>query len=108
MMPNLCDAQELTESGRVFRVTSDQGPYYVMVFLRGEQIFAFQNVCPHRHLSLSWAPDKFLIGDDGLLVCPHHGAAFEIETGECLQGPCAGDRLIPVNVHLQGEELWLD
>lgn len=108
MMPKLCDAQDVTESGREFRVSSDQGPYYVMVFRRDERILAYQNVCPHRYLSLSWGPDKFLIGDDGLLVCPHHGAAFEIESGECLQGPCIGDKLIPVTLRVQDEELWLD
>jgi nitrite reductase/ring-hydroxylating ferredoxin subunit len=108
MMPKLCDASEITESGREFRVSSDQGHYYIMVFRRGEHVLAYQNVCPHRFLSLSWAPDKFLLGDDGLLVCPHHGAAFELESGECLQGPCEGDKLIPVAVRIENDELWVD
>ena len=108
MMPKLCDANEVTESGREFRISTGQNAWFVMVFRRGDNIVAYQNVCPHRYLSLSWAPDRFLIGDDGLLVCPHHGAAFELDNGVCLQGPCEGDKLTAVQVRVENGELWLD
>lgn len=108
MMPKLCDANEVTESGREFRISGGQGTWFVMVFRRGDKIVAYQNVCPHRFLSLSWAPDRFMIGDDGVLVCPHHGAAFELDHGVCLQGPCQGDKLTPADVRIENGELWLD
>jgi nitrite reductase/ring-hydroxylating ferredoxin subunit len=108
MMPKLCDATEVTESGREFRVSTGQGAWFLMVFRRGGTIVAYRNVCPHRFLSLSWAPDRFMIGDDGLLVCPHHGAAFDLASGLCVQGPCEGDRLVPVAVRVADGELWLD
>lgn len=108
MMQKLCDANEVTESGREFRVSTGQGAWFLMVFRRGTNLVAYQNVCPHRYLSLSWAPDRFLIGDDGLLVCPHHGAAFELDSGVCLQGPCKGDQLTPAVVRIENGGLWLE
>jgi nitrite reductase/ring-hydroxylating ferredoxin subunit len=108
MMPKLCDANEVTESGREFRISTGRDAWFVMVFRRGDNIVAYQNVCPHRYLGLSWAPDRFLIGNDGLLVCPHHGAAFELDNGVCLQGPCEGDTLTAVQVRVENGELWLD
>jgi len=108
MMPLLCKVSDVTESGREFRVSGGGGAYYVMLFRVGEKVLAYQNVCPHRFLSLSWAPDRFMIGEDGLLVCPHHGAAFELEHGECVQGPCVGDRLFPVRIRIESDEVWLD
>jgi nitrite reductase/ring-hydroxylating ferredoxin subunit len=108
MMPKLCNANEVTDSGREFRISTGQGAWFVMVFRRGDTIVAYQNICPHRYLSLSWAPDRFLLGDDGLLVCPHHGAAFELDNGVCLQGPCEGDKLTPAQVRIENGEVWLD
>ena len=108
MMPFLCKASDVTETGREYLVSGNGGAYYVMLFRLGDQVRAYQNVCPHRFLSLSWAPDRFMIGEDGLLVCPHHGAAFELEQGECLQGPCVGDRLFPVEIRITDDEIWLD
>jgi len=108
MMPKLCEEKEVTETGREFRIPDPQGVWFVMVFRRAERIVAYQNVCPHRFLSLSWAPDKFLIGDDGLLVCPHHGAAFELDSGVCLQGPCEGDSLTPARLRIENGWLWID
>ncbi len=108
MMTLLCNANEVTESGREFRVSGAQGNYYVMVFRRGEEIRVYQNVCPHRYLSMNWAPDRFMVGDDGFLVCPHHGATFDLDSGVCVQGPCSGDSLTPVSFSLKEGEIWLN
>lgn len=106
-MQRLCSEKEITGEGKEFRIDGGPRPYFVMLFRCGDAIVGYQNVCPHRHLSLSWAPDRFLIGDDGLLVCPHHGAAFDLASGDCVQGPCSGDRLIPVDLELRDGEVWL-
>ncbi|MEX0915350.1 MAG: Rieske (2Fe-2S) protein [Wenzhouxiangellaceae bacterium] len=59
---------------------------------------AWLNVCPHQGRSLNWAPDKFLVDDQGRLVCAAHGAVFEPADGSCVSGPCAGAALREVNV----------
>ena len=59
---------------------------------------AWLNVCPHAGRRLDWAPGKFLLGKDGLLVCAVHGATFEATAGLCVAGPCRGQSLRPVPV----------
>ncbi len=59
---------------------------------------AWLNVCPHAGRRLNWAPGQFLRGKDGLLVCAVHGASFTLASGECVAGPCRGERLREVAV----------
>lgn len=56
-------------------------------------LYAYENFCPHAGRQLNWGPDRFLTGDQSLIMCAAHGALFEIETGTCCAGPCVGDSL---------------
>ncbi len=67
----------------------------------GDDVRAWLNVCPHTGRRLDWAPGKFLKSKDGLLVCAVHGASFELQQGDCVAGPCRGDRLRAVAVVLR-------
>ena len=64
----------------------------------GDQVRAWLNICPHAGRRLDWAPGKFLLSKDGLLVCAAHGASFELREGACVAGPCRGDSLRAVAV----------
>jgi nitrite reductase/ring-hydroxylating ferredoxin subunit len=68
---------------------------------RGERVFVYVNSCPHIGVPLDWAPDRFLATDGSRIVCSTHGAEFAIETGECLRGPCLGDRLEGVMIEIK-------
>ena len=68
---------------------------------------AWLNVCPHAGRRLDWAPGKFLLSKDGLLVCAVHGASFELQGGECVAGPCRGEALRAVPVHCADGEVRL-
>jgi len=104
----ICKSRDVTEKGREFRIIGADGPFYLMVFRRGPELLAYKNSCPHQGRNLNWAPDRFLIGDDGLLVCAHHGATFDLASGECLQGPCKGHSLQAVEIGIKDDEVWLD
>ncbi len=67
---------------------------------QGETVRAWRNVCPHQGRPLNWAPGRLLISDDGLLICPAHGAAFELERGQCVKGVCQGSSLVPLPVEV--------
>jgi nitrite reductase/ring-hydroxylating ferredoxin subunit len=58
------------------------------------------NHCPHAGFPLNCQPDAFLAPQAPLILCAMHGALFEIETGICVSGPCAGLglRTLPVRV----------
>lgn len=65
---------------------------------KGGTVRAWLNICPHAGRRLDWAPGKFLMSKDGLLVCAAHGASFELGAGACVAGPCRGDSLRAVAV----------
>ena len=64
----------------------------------GGSPYVYVNSCPHIGVSLDWTPGEMLTRDRSQIVCATHGALFTIETGECVDGPCKGDRLEPVPV----------
>ncbi|MGV8961009.1 MAG: Rieske (2Fe-2S) protein [Stenotrophomonas sp.] len=72
----------------------------LVLYRDGDQVRAWLNVCPHAGRRLDWAPGQFLKSKEGHLVCAAHGASFDTASGECVAGPCRGDRLrvVPVIV----------
>lgn len=66
------------------------------------------NACPHLGVALDWAPNRFLSTDGKYIVCSMHGATFDIATGHCLQGPCAGDQLEVVPFEIADGEIMVD
>lgn len=74
---------------------------------RGDTVRAWLNVCPHAGRRLDWAPGKFLVSKEGLLVCAAHGASFELDRGECVAGPCRGDSLHAVEVAIADGQVYL-
>jgi nitrite reductase/ring-hydroxylating ferredoxin subunit len=72
----------------------------------GSGVRAWLNVCPHAGRRLDWAPGKFL-KSNGLLVCAAHGASFELVEGQCVAGPCRGDRLRAVAIELRDGAVYL-
>jgi nitrite reductase/ring-hydroxylating ferredoxin subunit len=73
----------------------------------GTAVRAWLNVCPHAGRRLDWAPGKFLLSKEGLLVCAAHGASFELVGGECVAGPCRGQSLRAVAVMVRDGEVAL-
>jgi len=79
---------------------ADYAPLPVIIVRSGEMVKAFVNVCPHQGRPLCLPSGKTLISEARYLVCPFHGASFDIETGACAGGPAgkAGLKPIPVAV----------
>ncbi|MCL1499347.1 ferredoxin [Xanthomonas nasturtii] len=85
----------------------DGGIESVVLYRDGAQVRAWLNICPHAGRRLDWAPGQFLKTKDGQLVCAAHGAAFELDAGECVSGPCRGQSLFAVPVRVQDEQVLL-
>lgn len=73
----------------------------------GDGVRAWLNVCPHAGRRLDWAPGRFLVGKDGLLVCAAHGASFDMGSGLCVAGPCRGQSLRAVEVAVDADGVRL-
>lgn len=68
---------------------------------------AYENTCPHVPIPLDRDGESLLSEDGRHLVCNNHGALFERETGLCVSGPCAGERLRPIPIAPEGEGVRL-
>jgi nitrite reductase/ring-hydroxylating ferredoxin subunit len=55
----------------------------VAVVKRGDDFFAFRNLCTHSAYSF----DRLCLNQDGSLTCVGHFAVFDVKTGEALTGP---------------------
>lgn len=72
--------------------------FSIFVVRWGSQVFGYINQCPHGAVNLDWERNQFLDPSGLRLMCGKHGALFEIGTGRCVEGPCRGERLTPVDV----------
>jgi nitrite reductase/ring-hydroxylating ferredoxin subunit len=98
----ICALAELDNPGsRAFTIGSGDWPLSGFVVRHGPAVHAYRNRCPHAGHPLNLRPHRFLTPDGSMVLCNSHGAIFEMATGICVAGPCAGARLrsIPVVVH---------
>ena len=80
-----------------------EGPraFRVVVFRVPDGVRAYVNECPHVHIPLHFSQDVFCVYEiEGQrdLMCAHHTAMFHLADGACWDGPCVGERLVPVDV----------
>jgi nitrite reductase/ring-hydroxylating ferredoxin subunit len=50
--------------------------------------------------------DRYFTRDGRHLLCSGHAALFRPQDGECVAGPCAGDRLTPWKIAVLGGEIF--
>jgi nitrite reductase/ring-hydroxylating ferredoxin subunit len=74
---------------------------------QGAAVHVYVNSCPHIGTPLDWTPDRFLSADGRLIVCATHGAEFRIADGECLWGPCRGERLERVMIQIKDGTIYV-
>jgi nitrite reductase/ring-hydroxylating ferredoxin subunit len=75
----------------------------VIVLNRGDHFVAYVDSCPHYRggTPMAWRTDAYLNGSGTHLACHAHGALFDIDTGDCVSGPCMGRRLTRVPLTLE-------
>ena len=74
---------------------------------KGEQIFAYMNWCPHNQVLIDQIPDKFFNAEKTYIQCSKHGALFQIEDGLCIEGPCEGEELKPLDIFVENGIIYL-
>lgn len=104
-MTLLCPPDELAEGQcRGFKTAG----LALFIVRRQGRVYAYRNRCPHREIPLGYDAEHFLDANGRLLQCGHHGALFLIETGECIQGPCAGEVLDALPCREDEHGIWLE
>ena len=108
-MTELCALEEIhPDRGKEAFVPGPGGGRWVALFRRGDRVVAYLNVCPHQGRAMNLAPDRFAFDGAGRLLCPHHGACFDLDTGACLSGPAGNGALTPVAVRVEDGRVHLE
>jgi nitrite reductase/ring-hydroxylating ferredoxin subunit len=98
----ICRLDEIDPAGaRGFAIGGGDWPLRGLVVRLRDKVHGFINRCPHAGHPLNLRPHRFLTADASLILCSSHGALFEKETGYCIAGPCAGQRLLPVALKVE-------
>jgi len=104
----LCQLSELENlTCKSFSVKIKRKETDIFVIRKDDQVYAYQNVCPHAQAPLEWNPDEFLDANKENIICVLHGATFAIEDGDCLGGPCEGVGLTTVSVEIYEDDIVL-
>ena len=95
------------KQSKAYSLTINNKRLDIFVVHYREKFYAYENHCPHTGINLNWQPDQFLDITGQRIQCATHGARFRIEDGLCEWGPCLGQRLRPLGIEVQNEELIL-
>ncbi len=103
-MDQLCHIDEINEGhSKGLR----WGEQLLIAVKKNGRIHLYLNRCPHRGIPLEWQPDQFLDIERQFIQCSSHGALFNIDTGDCIQGPCQGQALQPVSFTVDKGIIWI-
>jgi len=95
----LCRAEEIGEGESRGFDPDDEGLDTIFVVRFGGALHAWINACPHvGGAPMAWRKDGYMNAGGNRVVCHAHGAQFMPDSGLCVQGPCAGRRLTPVEI----------
>jgi nitrite reductase/ring-hydroxylating ferredoxin subunit len=100
----LCHIDELREGRAVGFDPSGDGRPSVFVVKKDSALFAYRDLCPHYGTTqLPWKKDEYLDKSGEVIVCAAHGARFEVKSGKCISGPCLGQSLTAVMLHVSND-----
>ena len=100
----LCRLDELADPGaKTLYFERWPAMFTGFVVRKDGRVHGYVDLCPHAARPLAPIEDRYLTREKDLLMCAAHGALFRIEDGFCVSGPCAGERLIPWPVVVDGD-----
>lgn len=104
----ICKVADVAENtAKSLKIEVNGSVIEAFIVKRSGNLYAYLNNCPHLGVSLNWSPDQFLSEDGSMIQCSTHHALFEIESGDCVSGPCAGQALPSLAIEIRGAEVYL-
>ncbi len=99
----LCPLADLADPGaRGFVFREGESLFMGFVVRREGEVLGYVDRCPHAGLPLAIMPNRYLTREKDLILCGAHGALFRFD-GLCVAGPCAGAKLWPWPVRVEGD-----
>ncbi|MDH5610884.1 MAG: Rieske (2Fe-2S) protein [Gammaproteobacteria bacterium] len=109
MTTALCSISDIQDPGsKAFQLAHNSKIFDIFVIHKDGEFYAFINSCPHTGVNLEWLDDQFLDRDHTFIQCATHNALFEIDTGQCIHGPCTGEKLTPVKIEIIDNSLIIN
>lgn len=71
------------------------------------QIVCYENLCRHLPVKLDSGSRHFLTKSGNHILCQSHGALYQLETGFCERGPCAGASLKALPFSIEDGVIYL-
>jgi nitrite reductase/ring-hydroxylating ferredoxin subunit len=97
----LCHINDFEEGASKGFLENDAGHDLFFVVKKEGELYAWRNACPHVDgAPMAWRRDAYMDAKKIHVTCHAHGALFEAKTGLCIQGPCLGQSLEKVPVHV--------
>ena len=78
---------------RNYVVQIGEDRFHGFVVRRGVAVWGYLDRCPHVGAPLAKVLDDYLTPDGRFIACSWHGALFGVADGQCVGGPCVGQRL---------------
>ena len=103
----LCQLGDITDPGSKGFGISGEDAVAVFIVRKQNQVYAYRNHCPHTGAPLEWKEDQFLDFENRYIQCAMHGALFEIDSGYCVRGPCAGHKLTKEKLTVEDDSIYL-
>ena len=69
----------------------------------GEEVYAFDHLCPHQKASLN----EGKINSLGEVICPLHHYRFELKTGDVKSGSCPDLKTYQAEITDEGIEIYI-
>ena len=109
----ICALEDIPNRRAMPFVLARRGPagqveaWPIFVLRWGRNVRAYENRCPHQDSHLDWERGEFLDGDGTRILCGKHGALFDLGSGECVDGPCIGERLTAIETVIDDGDICL-
>ena len=99
-LQRICGSADLESQGKGvnFMVESDGRQMPAFAIRYHNEPHAYLNRCAHLFLELDWESGEFFDTSGDYIICANHGALFEPNSGECVNGPCYGASLTKIAV----------
>ena len=99
-----CHFDELSERRATGFEPFRNGRPSIFVVKKDSVLYAYKDLCPHYgDTQLPWKKNEYLDRAGDVIVCAAHGARFDIESGKCISGPCLGQSLTAVTLHVTND-----
>ena len=105
----ICESAALVDGARGVRFALVRHGVSCAAFaIRHEgTVHAYLNSCAHIPVELDWLEGEFFDKSGLYLICATHGATYDPATGQCIMGPCKGQRLIALRVAERDGRVYL-